>query len=246
MAPEGDSGLSSPLSSPPLSATSSPLSSPGSTPSPPPEMGLLQSQFRTSYPSPPSSQLTSQTGSPVPDGMDSSTNSDKDGPPPTKRRRISKERTTEYLDLRDGEVDPEQHSELDRLLRVLNRHQKIVVIAGAGISVSAGSEFGKQYVTSVSSSTNDASQYLIFGHPVACSEVSKKNTNSKARASTYSTRLSTKMTRPLHPSTAWSAQCHVLPRTPSPLLSTTCSQPLPRKIDYYVYIRRTWTALIHL
>ena len=95
------------------------------------------------YPSPPASQRTSQTGSPAPDSMDASTVSDKDGPPPAKRRRISKEpveRTTEYLDMRSGEVDPAQQLELDRVVKVLHKRQKIVVIAGAGMSVSAGSK----------------------------------------------------------------------------------------------------------
>lgn len=72
--------------------------------------------------------------------MDSATNTDKDGPPPKKRRRISQERTSGYLDLRRREVEPEQKPELDRLLKVLTKCQKVVVIAGAGISVSAGSK----------------------------------------------------------------------------------------------------------
>jgi hypothetical protein len=72
--------------------------------------------------------------------MDSSASTDKEGPPPAKRRRISKERSTEYLDLRSSEVKPEQQEQLDRLLQVLHIRQKIVVIAGAGISVSAGSK----------------------------------------------------------------------------------------------------------
>lgn len=70
--------------------------------------------------------------------MASSTDVDKDGPPPAKRRRISKERSTEYLDLRRDTVHPEQQPQLDRLLNVLHKRQKIVVVAGAGISVSAG------------------------------------------------------------------------------------------------------------
>jgi NAD-dependent histone deacetylase SIR2 len=73
--------------------------------------------------------------------MDSTANStEKDGQPPAKRRRISKERTTEHLDLRGESIDPDQQDQLDRLLHVLHKRQKIVVIAGAGISVSAGSE----------------------------------------------------------------------------------------------------------
>jgi NAD-dependent histone deacetylase SIR2 len=39
-----------------------------------------------------------------------------------------------------GEVDASQKPQLDRLLKVLHKKRKIVVIAGAGISVSAGSK----------------------------------------------------------------------------------------------------------
>lgn len=117
---------------------SSLLSSPSATPSPPPE---LRQKFASLLPTPPQSQDSSQTGSPSPD--DSSTmNSDKDGPPPRKRRRISERapRTTEYLDLRNGKPeDPDEQLQLARLLDVLHTRQKIVVVAGAGISVSAGS-----------------------------------------------------------------------------------------------------------
>lgn len=137
------SPLSSLLSSPLSSAPSSPLSSPASSPSPPPDMALpppARARPALSYPSPPASQQTSQSGSPAPDGMDSSNTTDKEGPPPAKRRRISKERTTEYLDMRHGEVDRDQIPELDRVMNVLHKRQKIVVIAGAGISVSADSK----------------------------------------------------------------------------------------------------------
>lgn len=63
-----------------------------------------------------------------------------DEPPPAKRRKLAepKPRTTQHLDLRLGEVDASQKSQLDRLLKVLHKKRKIVVIAGAGISVSAG------------------------------------------------------------------------------------------------------------
>lgn len=76
--------------------------------------------------------------------MDSSTSNSKDGQPPAKRRRIStKERTTEHLNLHttgpDDELDDEQKEQLERVMQVLHKQQKIVVIAGAGISVSAGS-----------------------------------------------------------------------------------------------------------
>lgn len=80
---------------------------------------------------------------------------DCDGPPPAKRRKMTqqpkstepKPRTTEYLDLRNfGEGSPEQIAQQDaqmkRLVRVLRGKRKIVVVAGAGISVSAGSMSG--------------------------------------------------------------------------------------------------------
>jgi NAD-dependent histone deacetylase SIR2 len=75
--------------------------------------------------------------------MESRASSDKEGPPPAKRRRISEktERTTEYLDLRESGVSPGQQRQLDRVVNVLHKRQKIVVIAGAGISVSAGSMY---------------------------------------------------------------------------------------------------------
>lgn len=49
-----------------------------------------------------------------------------------------KERTAEYLDLSGAHVADEELPQLQRLLRVLHKKRKIVVIAGAGISVSAG------------------------------------------------------------------------------------------------------------
>lgn len=63
-----------------------------------------------------------------------------DDAPPAKRRKVAerKPRTTESLDL-DKRDEPAE-AQLDRLLSVLRRKKKIVVIAGAGISVSAGSE----------------------------------------------------------------------------------------------------------
>jgi NAD-dependent histone deacetylase SIR2 len=62
--------------------------------------------------------------------------------PPAKRRKVTppKERTTEYLDLTkpDHEMDETDMLHQDRLLDALRKKKKIVVIAGAGISVSAG------------------------------------------------------------------------------------------------------------
>ncbi|KAG9523836.1 DHS-like NAD/FAD-binding domain-containing protein, partial [Aureobasidium melanogenum] len=107
---------------------SSLLSSPKS-PTPPPELQ------KNPYPSPPRSKHSSQSASPSPDDqMDAS-----DSQRPAKRRRISEKpsRTTEYLDLTKS-LRPEDKTQLDRVLNVLHKRQKIVVVAGAGISVSAG------------------------------------------------------------------------------------------------------------
>ncbi|KAK4128202.1 DHS-like NAD/FAD-binding domain-containing protein [Parathielavia appendiculata] len=63
-----------------------------------------------------------------------------DGPPPAKRRRTAgptKPRTTAYIDLENPRGDGEDEN-LERLISALRKKKKIVVIAGAGISVSAG------------------------------------------------------------------------------------------------------------
>jgi NAD+-dependent protein deacetylase SIR2 len=60
----------------------------------------------------------------------------------SKRRRVTappRPRTTEYVDLDD--LTEAKEAELDRLLATLRKKKRIVVIAGAGISVSAGSAF---------------------------------------------------------------------------------------------------------
>jgi NAD-dependent histone deacetylase SIR2 len=65
-----------------------------------------------------------------------------DGPPPSKRRRVAapaKPRTTAYIDLEN--LGEEEDGHLKRLMVALQKKKKIVVIAGAGISVSAGSKF---------------------------------------------------------------------------------------------------------
>jgi len=66
---------------------------------------------------------------------------DADGKP-AKRRTLSqqKPRTTHHLDLQANELDGDQKEQLDRLVKVLYKKRKIVVVAGAGISVSAGSK----------------------------------------------------------------------------------------------------------
>ncbi|KAF2266921.1 DHS-like NAD/FAD-binding domain-containing protein [Lojkania enalia] len=129
-------GESSPLSSPPVSDSDSEISVLSKSPSPPP--GLFR------YPSPSSttsSQRSSAKTSPAPEIMAPTPSSgNDDGRPPRKKRKLAdpKERTTERLDLRLGEVAAEEKPQLERLLRVLHKKRKIVVIAGAGISVSAG------------------------------------------------------------------------------------------------------------
>ena len=148
------SQLSSELTSLSTSRESSPLSSVGGrrTPSPPPEIHLSDalhtmypkartlSRIDPSLPTPPPSQENSQSGSPAPDAADSSMLSDKDAPPPAKRRRVGpKERTTRSLDLRHEHVNSCEQSQFDDMLRALHKRQKIVVVAGAGISVAAGS-----------------------------------------------------------------------------------------------------------
>lgn len=63
-----------------------------------------------------------------------------DGPPP-KRRRLAAPptpRTTTYIDLETR--SEAEDAQLDRLLSAFRKRKKIVVIAGAGISVSAGSK----------------------------------------------------------------------------------------------------------
>lgn len=100
------------------------LSSPPASPVPP--EGFL-------YPSPPPSQDADQPSAAR-------------GPraaPASKRRRVAlpKERTTQKLDL--SEDSPlsleEQGPQIDLLVQTLQKHRKVVVVAGAGISTSAGS-----------------------------------------------------------------------------------------------------------
>ena len=119
------------------SSPSSPLSSVASrSPSPPAD-----------YPSPSSINLSDNGVSSETRGANENV-TDLDGPPPAKKRKIAepKRRTTEYLDLRtlhDGPDDvrnKKQEEELKRLTKALRRKRKIVIVAGAGISVSAGSK----------------------------------------------------------------------------------------------------------
>ncbi|KAF2131643.1 DHS-like NAD/FAD-binding domain-containing protein [Dothidotthia symphoricarpi CBS 119687] len=147
-APHGEP--SSPLSSlPPSSprddaASDSELSEPPES-SPEPEQSFAKRRpypspaKRRSYPSPSSSRRSSAKTSPAPENMPSPPPSNDEDPRPSKKRKLTdpKERTTEYLDL-SGDVADEDMPQLARLLKVLHTKRKIVVIAGAGISVSAG------------------------------------------------------------------------------------------------------------
>lgn len=106
------------------------------TPSPPPEFRIR------SLPSPSSSRRSSAKTTPAPEDMPSPPSSCDEDPRPAKRRRLSPTtdangRTTHYLDLTQDITD-EDKPQLQRLLNVLHKKRKIVVIAGAGISVSAG------------------------------------------------------------------------------------------------------------
>lgn len=120
-----------------LSRASSPLSVQSRSPTPP---GDYPSPMRTDEESP-----APTTPSKPPKSH--SRQQDRDGPPPAKRRKLEpKVRTTERLDLTSsGQGQTEDLSgsdlQLERLLKALRTKRKIVVIAGAGISVSAGSMF---------------------------------------------------------------------------------------------------------
>ncbi|PKS06430.1 hypothetical protein jhhlp_007178 [Lomentospora prolificans] len=148
---------SPPASRSPSSLPSSPLSilskSP-SLPASPPDMDISID----GYPSPSATTTLSGSQSPIKalcrsrDTLHSdeicvsvSESTSTDGPPAAKKRRIAqpKPRTTEYLDLQNiyGTLEDKTSGDsvqLERLLKVLRKKKKIVVIAGAGISVSAG------------------------------------------------------------------------------------------------------------
>ncbi|MCJ1479592.1 hypothetical protein MMC13_008278 [Lambiella insularis] len=91
------------------------------------------------YPSPVSSQ-EQEINNPVYARIPKKRTLDDSEIPGAKKRKTvePKVRTTEYLDL-SGHSTTEQKSQLDILMKVLRKRRKIVVIAGAGISVSAGS-----------------------------------------------------------------------------------------------------------
>ena len=78
---------------------------------------------------------------PYPEAVEAEICVNPDGPPPAKRRKTEpKPRTTEHLILQSpNELSPRDDELLDQLTTALRKKKKIVIIAGAGISVSAGS-----------------------------------------------------------------------------------------------------------
>ncbi|KAM3483275.1 hypothetical protein MY8738_003350 [Beauveria namnaoensis] len=84
----------------------------------------------------------SGTQTPVKRGDRSSSQSDDGSERPSKRHKPTtpRQRTTKYLNLSKshGDFTSEDSAQMDRLLSVLHKKKKIVVVAGAGISVSAG------------------------------------------------------------------------------------------------------------
>ncbi|KJZ76680.1 hypothetical protein HIM_04016 [Hirsutella minnesotensis 3608] len=116
---------------------SSPLSRLSTTPSLP-SSPAMQPDATGRYPSPMSSSTLSGTQSPIKLGDPVAD----DNPRPVKKRRLAppRDRSTTYLDLMkpDEDCTHEDKFHLQRLLSALKKKKKVVVIAGAGISVSAG------------------------------------------------------------------------------------------------------------
>ncbi|EJP69470.1 Sir2 family protein [Beauveria bassiana ARSEF 2860] len=135
----------SPRSTPPRAASespSSPLSALSKTPSLP-NSPICPSNSARRYPSPESLPAdASGTQTPVKRGDRSSSQSDDGSERPSKRHKPAtpRQRTTKYLNLSKshGDFTSEDSAQMDRLLSVLHKKKKIVVVAGAGISVSAG------------------------------------------------------------------------------------------------------------
>lgn len=77
----------------------------------------------------------------TPSSQDGEDSTRQDCPPRKKRRRnpLPKERTTQYLSL--SKSSHEQEDQVKLLVDTLRHQKDIVVIAGAGISTSAGSKY---------------------------------------------------------------------------------------------------------
>ncbi|KAL9041850.1 MAG: hypothetical protein Q9180_001005 [Flavoplaca navasiana] len=122
------------MNSPTLTDVSSDLSSIGSLSPPPP----------FDYPSPQSSQETFSDHSESQQTCNKRLHQSTGQEPPKKRRKADpKPRTTQHLDIRScpNLSSSDQTCQLDTLYKVLSKRKKIVVIAGAGISVSAVPDF---------------------------------------------------------------------------------------------------------
>lgn len=122
-----------------------------------------------SYPSPQSSQENNADVSHTQQESRKRSRDADDLPPAKKRRSVeAAPRTTTYLDLRSPVLQPlvDQAAQLELLLKTLRKRRKIVVVAGAGISTSAGGELA--FFTLQSPSTN-LIQSLIFAHPMVYS-----------------------------------------------------------------------------
>ncbi|KAG5999774.1 hypothetical protein E4U43_001869 [Claviceps pusilla] len=140
--------LSSMTTSPASSLPSSPLSHLSQTPSLPslpdtpdtPDTPVMAPDTADRYPSPSSTAASSGTSETRSSSKQLGTADD--SPRPVKKRRITppRERTTTYLDLLKPheELTHEDSFHMERLLTALRKKKKIVVVAGAGISVSAG------------------------------------------------------------------------------------------------------------
>ena len=105
------------------------------------ELSDTRSPSPIDYPSPPCSQGNESNDACSQTETMKRTLDESDAPPPRKRRRVEpKPRITQHLDLTglSSSITEDQKAQLDTLLKVLRKRKKIVVIAGAGISVSAG------------------------------------------------------------------------------------------------------------
>ncbi len=94
------------------------------------------------YPSPPPSQQPTSGKGTL--GSKKRSRDEEHAPLTKKRRKVEvKPRTTQHLDLRSPLTPTAagQTSQLELLQKALRKRRKIVVIAGAGISVSAGSTY---------------------------------------------------------------------------------------------------------
>lgn len=178
-----------------LTDLSSELSSVRSSPSPPPTFG---------YPSPQSSQDNSANVSDSQQRCRKRSLDAEDLPVPKKRKSFeAKPRRTDHLDLRSPPLQPavDQSAQLNLLLKTLRKRRKIVVIAGAGISTSAGGEFFILHC--LHSILLTSAQCPTSARPMVFSIHSRAKTSLKPRASTSSMLLFTRQMTPLLPSMRW-------------------------------------------